>query len=95
MYIINLSYKVPLDEIERYLVEHVEYLDEQYALGNFLASGRKNPRTGGVILARVTDKSKVMEIINKDPFKMYDLADFEVTEFIPTKTCKDLDFLKE
>jgi len=95
VYIINLSYKVPLDEIERYLVEHVEYLDEQYALGNFLASGRKNPRTGGVILARVTDKSKVMEIINKDPFKMYDLADFEVTEFIPTKTCKDLDFLKE
>ena len=47
MFIISLTYKVPLDRIDEELNNHVEFLKEQYALGNFQASGRKVPRTGG------------------------------------------------
>ena len=38
---------------------------------------------------------KLEEIIEKDPFKKNQLADYELTEFLPTKTCEELKFLME
>jgi uncharacterized protein YciI len=49
MFIINLKYKVELTQIDQFLNEHIEFLNAQYESGNFLASGRKEPRTGGII----------------------------------------------
>ena len=43
MFIVNLTYKVSLDEVDKYLQDHVEYLKVQYDQKNFIASGRKNP----------------------------------------------------
>ncbi|MGF1794195.1 GTP cyclohydrolase, partial [Photobacterium profundum] len=42
-----------MSDVEKYLDEHIKYLDNQYELGHFIASGRKVPRVGGVILATV------------------------------------------
>ena len=95
MFIINLTYKTELEQIDQYLNEHVDFLNEQYALGNFLASGRKVPRTGGIILSNVSSKSELEGIIEKDPFKKNELADYELTEFVPSKTCEELSFLRE
>jgi uncharacterized protein YciI len=95
MFIINLKYKVELTQIDQFLNEHIEFLNAQYESGNFLASGRKEPRTGGIILAKADSKSALEEIIEKDPFKIHDLADYELTEFIPSKTCDELTFLTE
>lgn len=95
MFIVNLSYKVPLEKINQYLNEHIDFLNEQYELGNFLASGRKVPRTGGIIIAKVNNKSELEKIIKKDPFKRNDLADYELTEFRATKTAPELKFLIE
>lgn len=95
MYIISLTYKVPLEKVEQHLKAHIEYLNKQYDLGHFQASGRKVPRTGGIILSKVTDKNKLLEILEEDPFKKHDLANYELTEFVPSKTCKELEFLKE
>ena len=95
MFIINLTYKKPLEKIDQFLNQHVEFLNKQYELGNFLASGRKVPRTGGIIFSKIDDKSELESIIEKDPFKSNDLADYELTEFIPSKTCEELRFLME
>jgi uncharacterized protein YciI len=94
MFIINLTYKVALEEVEAFLAEHIRFLDEQYALGHFLASGRKVPRTGGIILSALEDKAKVEAIIEKDPFWQHQLADYELIEFVPSKTATELDFLQ-
>ena len=51
MFIINITYKTELEKVNQFLNEHIKFLDEQYKLGNFLASGRKVPRTGGIILS--------------------------------------------
>ena len=75
MFIINLTYKVDLSRVDEHLEAHVDYLKKQYENGNFLASGRKVPRTGGVILSGLTEQSNLMEIINKDPFKIHELLD--------------------
>jgi uncharacterized protein YciI len=50
MFIVSLTYKRPLEEVYRHLDAHVAYLKQEYANGSFIASGRKVPRTGGIIL---------------------------------------------
>ena len=95
MFIINLTYKTELERIDQFLNDHIKFLDEQYQLGNFLASGRKIPRTGGIIISNVKSKSELHQIIEKDPFKKNELADYELTEFVPSKTCHELKFLME
>ena len=90
MYIISLTYKVPLEEVDQHLENHIEYLNRQYDLGNFQASGRKVPRTGGIILSKISDKNKLLEIIEDDPFKKNNIADYDLIEFMPTKTSEEL-----
>ena len=93
MFIISLHYKVSMDKVEKHLAAHVEYLKEQYSLNNFIASGRKVPRTGGVILSNIKNREQLDSVINQDPFKQNRVADYEITEFIPSMTSKELDFL--
>lgn len=94
MFIISLTYKVPSSVVDEHLSAHVEFLKEQYAKGNFLASGRKVPRTGGVILSNISSKEEVETIIAQDPFNQNGVADYEIIEFVPSMTCQQLDFLK-
>ena len=94
MFVVSLNYTCELSEIEQHLDTHIEYLDKQYKNGVFLASGRKEPRTGGVILARSESLATLEDILSTDPFKIYGFAKYEITEFIPTKTSVELEFLK-
>lgn len=95
MFIISLTYKVSIEKVEEKLNDHVQYLKEQYALGNFQASGRKVPRTGGVILSQIKNKNKLEEVLANDPFHKNDLADYTITEFIPSMTSDELACLLE
>lgn len=81
MYIIDLTYIVPLEQLDAHMTEHVKYLHKYYKLNKFVASGRKVPRTGGIILALADSKEEVDQIISEDPFYTHKLADFKVTEF--------------
>ncbi|MDD2464432.1 MAG: YciI family protein [Desulfobulbus sp.] len=93
MFIISLHYIADLDEIDQHLDAHVVYLKRQYAAGNFLASGRKVPRTGGVILASVSNREKLTSILAEDPFQKAGLAEYTVTEFIPSMVAEGLETL--
>ncbi|GGB04586.1 MULTISPECIES: YciI family protein [Agarivorans] len=95
MFIVSLNYIKPLEEVDGFISEHVAFLDEQYRLGHFLLSGRKQPRSGGVILASVKDRVKLEQILAQDPFQREKLASYEVTEFLPTKSSDALAFLIE
>lgn len=85
MFLFNLTYVKPLDEIERLLPAHVAFLDAFYAGGKFLCSGRKEPRTGGVILCRCESRREAEKIRDQDPFYREGAADYEIIEFLPTK----------
>lgn len=93
MFIVSLTYVCELSEIEKYLADHIDYLDQHYAKGIFLASGRKEPRTGGIILAQMESRAELEKLLDKDPFKINGLANYEVIEFIPSKTSTSLSFL--
>ena len=85
MYIISLTYKKPIQEVEALLQAHVEFPDKCYARHKFIFSGRKNPRTGGIILARDLSRTELEELLCEDPFHQNQVADYEITEVIPTK----------
>jgi uncharacterized protein YciI len=90
MFIINLHYIVPLEELDAHMTDHVKYLHKYYKQNVFVASGRKVPRTGGIILA-LADSSEVVDaIIKEDPFYTHKLAEFTVTEFMTSQSHPDL-----
>ncbi len=93
MFVVSLTYITDFDMVDSYLQEHVEYLKEQYANGFFIASGRKVPRTGGVILSNIKYREELMNILKKDPFYKNQVAKYDVIEFVPSMTSKELDFL--
>ena len=93
MFIINITYTTELEKVDELLNQHVDFLNEQYKLGYFLASGRKVPRTGGIKLSNITSRVELKKVIEKDPFKKNGVADYEFIEFTPSKTCPQLDFL--
>ena len=86
MFIINLNYIVPLEKLDAHMTDHVKFLQKYYKLNVFVASGRKVPRTGGIILALAKSKEEVKAIMNEDPFCVYKLAEFTVTEFLTSQT---------
>jgi len=89
MFIISLTYKKEISEVEKFIVAHNQFLEKYYFEKKFIFSGRKNPRTGGIIVVRNVDRNTLMEIIKQDPFYQKEMADYHITEVIPTKYDED------
>lgn len=86
MFVLELTYTAPVERVDALMTEHVTWLDTQYANGVFIASGRKNPRDGGVILAVGDDRAVIEGIVASDPFTAHGVCAYRITEFIATKT---------
>lgn len=84
MFVILVKYIKPLEQVDKYLNAHREFLKECYARREFICSGRQNPRIGGIILANVDDTAKVWELIKQDPYYINGVADYDVLEFDPS-----------
>jgi uncharacterized protein YciI len=90
MFVIELSYKVPLTEIDAHMKAHVAFLKKYYAAGVFLVSGRKIPRDGGIILALGESREQIEAIMKEDPFCQRNLADIRIIQFRASQTAPDL-----
>ncbi|MFE5601027.1 YciI family protein [Streptomyces coelicoflavus] len=95
MFVLELSYTAPLEAVDAVLPDHVVWLDGLYEQGVFLASGRKEPRDGGVILAVAGDRARIEEITAGDPFVKAGVCAYRVTEFVATKTAPALERYRE
>jgi uncharacterized protein YciI len=82
-----------LSEIDAAMRAHMAYLKKQYAAGRFLMSGRKVPRTGGIILALGDSREQVETLVRQDPFVARGLADFRITEFNLSQRAESIDAL--
>lgn len=90
MFVIELTYKADLAEIDAQMRPHVAFLKRQYAAGRFLISGRKIPRDGGIILAVGGTKTEIEAIMAEDPFCKRGLAEFRVIEFRASQRADDI-----
>ena len=88
MFIAVLTYRKPLEVVDRYLQAHRDYLVEHYAAGDFIMSGPQTPRVGGMIMMKAESRPAVEAIIAQDPFKINGIADYQIVEFTPTMFCE-------
>ena len=93
LFIILLNYIKPLSDVERFIAEHRAFLQLYYSSGHFLLSGRKEPRTGGVILAKADTRAEVESLVQLDPFYREQIAQYEIIEFVPAMAAGGLESL--
>jgi len=92
MFILSLTYIAPLSEVDAHIGPHMAWVSGGYDSGTFLASGRKEPRTGGIILA-VGDRAQIEALLTTDPFVMAGVAQYEITEVRISRTAGGLEAL--
>lgn len=90
MFVIELIYKTDLAAIDAHMTAHVRFLKKYYASGNFLVSGRKIPRDGGIIIAVGKTRQEIETIVAEDPFVARGLADFRIIEFRASQRADDI-----
>lgn len=85
MFIIELTYKRPIEEIDQHLTAHRSFLEDGYQKNYFVASGPQQPRTGGIIISQLKNRSQLESILKQDPFQIHNLAEYKIIEFEPVK----------
>ena len=90
MFVIELTYRATLADIDANMAAHVAFLNKHYDAGNFLMSGRKIPRTGGVIIAVADSEEQAEAIIRDDPFVAQGLADYRIIHFRASQRATDI-----
>ncbi|MBN9886046.1 YciI family protein [Salipiger abyssi] len=81
LFVIDITYAVPFEQIEPVLAPHMDFVKKGYAEGHFLTSGPKNPRSGGVVIAMGTSKADIEALMAQDPFAQEGVVTMEITEF--------------
>ncbi len=84
-FVVDIRYTVGPDRIDEILAAHRSFLQAGYDSGMLLMSGPKNPRTGGIILARAATRDEVDAYFADDPYRLHGAATHEITEFNPVK----------
>ena len=93
MFVLLLTYVKPLAEVDALMRDHMAWLNEQYDAGRFLVSGRRIPRTGGVIVARGDDREEIEALAATDPFVSGGVATCEVVQFRASQSAAGLEGL--
>lgn len=78
--VVTLTYVAPLDAIDAAMTDHVAWLTQGYDAGLIVASGRRTPRTGGIVILR-GEHDAVAALVATDPFVARGLATAAVTAF--------------
>ena len=85
MFLLLSRYLKPTEEVDRWLPEHREFLDRQYAAGHFIVSGPMEPREGGVIITMDMPRAALDAIMQDDPFLSEGVSEYQYIEFHATK----------
>lgn len=81
MFVLLLTYTKPVEDVDALMRDHMRWLNDGYRDGRFVVSGRRVPRTGGVIIARGDDREAIEALAAADPFVSGGVATVEVIQF--------------
>jgi len=84
MFILPPTYCAPLDEVDKVIGAHGDWLAKQYSADHFLVAGPREPREGGVILATGDDRAEMEKLVATDPFTLAGVATYQLQEIRPT-----------
>ena len=84
MFVLLSRFQKSLEEVNRFLMAHSVWVQQHYESGHFLVSGRREPPTGGVIVARAESEQELREILALDPLQQMGLVEYEIVAFEAT-----------
>ena len=95
LFIVILRYLVPYAEVNIHRSDHINYLTLHHKSGMFMMSGRQNPLTGGMIMAKCNSRKELLAILSEDPYAKLDLAEYQVFEYHPARCNDECELFKE
>lgn len=82
-FLVDIHYLVPVEQLADILPDHRAFLKTGYEKGLLLLSGPKEPRTGGMAIARAETREALEAFFLKDPYHIKNVATHTFTEFNP------------
>lgn len=95
MFLLICTYVKPLEEVDKSLAAHRDYLHAKLATGELLVAGRRNPRVGGILITTHKSESEARKFADADPFTKDGVATFDIYEWTPTVKLDSADKLFE
>ncbi|KPL79480.1 YciI family protein [Herpetosiphon geysericola] len=84
-FMLEITYTVPLEQIEPIVAEHRAFLQTGYDQGLLLMAGPQNPRIGGIVIARAASLAAIQAFFANDPYQSANVAEYRFVEFNPVK----------
>jgi uncharacterized protein YciI len=84
MFLLLCNYTKPIEDVDKALVAHREYLKEKTRSGELLVAGRREPRSGGILITTHKTMLEATKFVENDPFMIQGVAEFQILEWTPT-----------
>ncbi len=82
-YLVEITYTAPLEIVDMIVTEHRKFLQTGYDQGWLLMSGPRNPKTGGIVIARAPSMQDIQAFFFSDPYQQHKAATYNFVEFNP------------
>ena len=83
LFVVLMHYTKPLADVDAVRAEHYGHLERAAAEGTMLAWARREPPTGGVLVAAAPDRPALEQVLAQDPYVRAGVAKPEIVEFNP------------
>ena len=83
-FVVLVHYTAPLAAVDAIRPAHIEHLERYAREGIFHAWTRRDPPTGGVLVAAAPDRAALESIVAEDPYVRAGVAQAEIVGFNST-----------
>lgn len=83
LFVVLMHYTKPLEAVDAVRAEHIRHLEAYAARGIIHAWARRDPPTGGVLIAAAPDRAALEAVLAEDPYVKGGVARAEIVEFSP------------
>jgi len=81
MYLVKITYAAPMDEINKHIPAHRDWLMANVQAQRFIVAGPLEDRSGGLILAHCASRAELEAILAQDAYHQHQVATYEVLAF--------------
>lgn len=90
MFVVLVRYTQPTGLVLKHLPEHRKFIEQGYARGIFIVSGRGADGDPGVYIASGLSREELQEFVKSDAFYHHSVAEYEIVQFHASRACDAL-----
>jgi uncharacterized protein YciI len=95
VFVVELTYTAPLEQVEALRREHLAWVDEHVAGGTVVVAGRRPDAAGGVIVMRAPSREVLDRLLEADPYQRAGVVRRSVTEFVAARVAPEISHLAD